>query len=67
MLARQLAGGPTLAFAAAKRLIRGGWSAVLDDQLAREAQSMSRLGGADDVGAGIAAFTAKLTPRFMGR
>ena len=42
-LARQLADGPTLAYAAARRLMHQGWTQPLGEQLDLETQAIARL------------------------
>ena len=65
-VAQQLAEGPTLAFAATKRLFRESWSATLDNQLASEASSISSLGRSRDAQTGIHSFLARQAPDFLG-
>jgi len=66
-LARQLAEGPSGAFGGAKRLIHLGWGATLEEQLAREAESIIQRAGSDDGQEGIHAFVEKRPPHFTGR
>jgi 2-(1,2-epoxy-1,2-dihydrophenyl)acetyl-CoA isomerase len=65
-LAVQLAAGPTAALGAAKRLLRAGWTATLDEQLEREAETITRMFDSPDGREGIAAFVEKRPPRFKG-
>ncbi len=65
-LARQLAQGPTLAFAESKRLILEGSGLGLEDALEAEALAQTRCGEtADHVGA-VAAFLDRQVPSFSG-
>lgn len=66
-LARDLAGGPTRAYAAAKRLIHSSWTESLESQLELETESIAALGGATDAVEGIQAFLEKRAPEFQGR
>lgn len=65
-LAGQLATGATGALGAAKRLLHAGWTATLEEQLEREAESIVRMANSPDGREGIAAFVAKRPPRFGG-
>ncbi len=65
--AQQLANGPTRAFGGMRRLLRDTWSTSLTDQLAAERDSLIAAATTLDSAEGIAAFTAKRTPRFQGR
>jgi 2-(1,2-epoxy-1,2-dihydrophenyl)acetyl-CoA isomerase len=62
----QLAGGPTRAYAAAKRLVRDAATNDLETQLAREAAEMVAAGRTADGIEGVAAFVEKRRPRFTG-
>jgi 2-(1,2-epoxy-1,2-dihydrophenyl)acetyl-CoA isomerase len=66
-LAMQLAAGPTRALGAAKHLLRESADATLQEQLAREADTIARMGTTADAAEGIQAFLAKRPPRFTGR
>jgi len=66
-LARTLAGGATLALAAAKRMIWDGLGATVDERLAEESRTVSGLSGTADAREGLAAVIAKRTPVFEGR
>jgi 2-(1,2-epoxy-1,2-dihydrophenyl)acetyl-CoA isomerase len=65
--AAQLAAGPTAAYAAAKRAIRGSWDNTLEDQLTLEAQEQGQCGKSRDFKEGLLAFTEKRAARFEGR
>ncbi|WP_417612661.1 enoyl-CoA hydratase/isomerase family protein [Parasphingorhabdus sp.] len=66
-LAQQLAKGPTLAFAASRRLLLETNDNSLDTQLAREAELLSRICASDDVREGIAAALERRPAAFKGR
>ena len=66
-LTAQLANAPTQGLAAAKRAIRGAWSATLEQQLALESQLQRDCGLTLDYKEGVNAFKARRTPRFQGR
>lgn len=66
-LAERLAGGPTLAYAAAKAALRRGWTAPLADVLAAEQDDQRRLGLTEDHRYAVGAFLAKQRPQFAGR
>ena len=66
-LARNLAGGPPKALAAAKRLVDVGVELPLADAIALERQTVSALFETADRVEGIAAFTEKRLPVFTGR
>jgi 2-(1,2-epoxy-1,2-dihydrophenyl)acetyl-CoA isomerase len=65
-LAAQLAAGPTKAFAAAKRLILGGWTETLESQLEQESQAITAMAATADAAEGIAAFLEKRQAGFKG-
>ncbi|MDF3350688.1 2-(1,2-epoxy-1,2-dihydrophenyl)acetyl-CoA isomerase [Sulfitobacter sp. KE34] len=65
--AAQLAGGPTAAYAEAKKAIRASWDNGLEDQLSLEAQAQGRCGKSQDFAEGVTAFTQKRSPKFQGR
>ncbi len=65
--AAHLAGGPTAAYAAAKKVIRGSWNNTLEDQLTLEAQEQGKCGKSRDFKEGVLAFTEKRRPTFEGR
>jgi 2-(1,2-epoxy-1,2-dihydrophenyl)acetyl-CoA isomerase len=66
-LATLLAGGPTLAYATAKRAIREAWAAPWPDVLAAEARDQAALGETADHRGAVDAFLAKQRPEFTGR
>ncbi|MGH9114703.1 MAG: enoyl-CoA hydratase/isomerase family protein [Acidimicrobiales bacterium] len=63
----RLAGGPTRAFAAAKRAIQEAWAAPLDEVLAAEARAQIELGATRDHRGAVEDFLAKRKPTFTGR
>lgn len=65
--ANDLAHGPTLALAHAKRLIRESWDATWDEQSHREAEAMAASAATQDHREGVAAFLAKRAPNFTGK
>jgi 2-(1,2-epoxy-1,2-dihydrophenyl)acetyl-CoA isomerase len=65
-LAHQLAHGPTLAYAACKRLIGAATHNSLEAQLEAEAQAFSRLAETFDMREGVSAFVAKRAAAFKG-
>lgn len=66
-VARELAGGATLALAATKRLIWDGLGAGVDERLAEESRTVSELSGTYDALEGLAAVIGKRAPEFEGR
>ncbi|KRB80095.1 enoyl-CoA hydratase [Nocardioides sp. Root190] len=66
-LARQLAQGPTLAFAESKRLILEGSGLGLDDALEAEALAQTRCGETADHVDAVRAFLGREKPSFSGR
>lgn len=64
---RELAEGPTLAFALAKRELRASLGNELERQLALEAELQARAASSRDAHEGVAAFVDKRRPRFEGR
>ncbi|WP_052851565.1 enoyl-CoA hydratase-related protein [Streptomyces avicenniae] len=66
-LARALAAGPTLAYAALKRSLAFGAAHTLDETLALEAELQREAGASADHRAAVEAFLRKGTPRFEGR
>jgi 2-(1,2-epoxy-1,2-dihydrophenyl)acetyl-CoA isomerase len=62
-----LAAGPTRAFGEIRRLLRGGWSATLAEQLRAETDALARVAATSDARGAIAAFLAKTTATFEGR
>jgi 2-(1,2-epoxy-1,2-dihydrophenyl)acetyl-CoA isomerase len=65
--ARELAAGPTLAFARMRQLLRESWGATVEQQLAEEGEAMVESGGSADAREGVEAFVARREPRFSGR
>jgi len=65
--AAQLASGPTVAYAAAKTVIRDSWDNSFEDQLALEAREQGRCGKTRDFKEGVLAFTEKRPAAFEGR
>jgi len=66
-LARQLAQGPTRAYAAAKRLVLSSAHETLESQMELESAAIAEAAASPDGQEGIAAFLAKRTPTFSGR
>jgi 2-(1,2-epoxy-1,2-dihydrophenyl)acetyl-CoA isomerase len=65
--ATQLAKGPTLAYGAIKRALRGSLVSDLDQQLDTEARLQEELGTTRDFREGVMAFLEKRPARFEGR
>ena len=65
-LARQLAAGPTRAYAAAKRLLQRSLDQSLETQLEDEAQAIAMASATADAREGIRAFLEKRPPQFRG-
>ena len=65
-LARQLAGGPTLSYAAIKQAINAAATNTLDQQLDLERDSQRELGRSADFKEGVSAFLAKRPAAFTG-
>lgn len=66
-LARQLASAPTLGFARTKQAVYESWNRSLEGQLDLERDLQQELGRSADYAEGVAAFTEKRVPRFLGR
>jgi len=66
-LARRLAAGPTLSYAAIKRAIHSAATNTLDQQLDLERDSQRELGRSVDCREGVAAFLAKRPAHFTGQ
>jgi 2-(1,2-epoxy-1,2-dihydrophenyl)acetyl-CoA isomerase len=64
--ARQLAEGPTGAYAALKQALRGAFEQSLEAQLALEARLQGVCGASADFREGVTAFQEKRAPRFTG-
>lgn len=65
-LARDLAGGPTLAFGAVKTLLNGTFEQALESQMELEARAIAELSVSADGQEGIRAFLEKRKPEFTG-
>ncbi|WP_299962300.1 enoyl-CoA hydratase-related protein [uncultured Roseobacter sp.] len=65
--AAHLAQGPTAAYAAIKKVIRGSWDNSLEEQLALEARQQGQCGKSRDFKEGVLAFTEKRPASFEGR
>jgi 2-(1,2-epoxy-1,2-dihydrophenyl)acetyl-CoA isomerase len=66
-VARQLAQGPTLAYARAKKLCYSSLHETLETQMANEAHEITASGKTEDFREGITAFMQKRVPTFQGR
>ncbi|MFF8956695.1 enoyl-CoA hydratase/isomerase family protein [Streptomyces sp. NPDC014894] len=66
-VARALAAGPTLAYAAIKESLAFGADRSLDEALEREGDLQSRAGASEDHTIAVRAFIAKEKPRYLGR
>jgi 2-(1,2-epoxy-1,2-dihydrophenyl)acetyl-CoA isomerase len=66
-LARELAGGPTLAYGAGKKLFKQMYTPTLENFLDAEAWAQSTALLSQDHAEGIRAFLEKRKPRFQGR
>jgi 2-(1,2-epoxy-1,2-dihydrophenyl)acetyl-CoA isomerase len=66
-LARQVAAGPTLAYAAVRDVLNYSATHSLEESLAREGEMMNRTGATDDHRSAVTAFLAKQKPEFSGR
>jgi 2-(1,2-epoxy-1,2-dihydrophenyl)acetyl-CoA isomerase len=65
-IARQLARGPTLAFAAVKRLLLSSDDEDLGQQMKHESASIVQMSRSHDGLAGVRAFKDKVEPSFIG-
>jgi len=65
--AAQLASGPTLAYASAKKAIRESWDNSFEGQLALEAREQGKCGQSRDFKEGVIAFLQKRIAKFEGR
>jgi 2-(1,2-epoxy-1,2-dihydrophenyl)acetyl-CoA isomerase len=66
-VARQLAQGPTLAYARAKKLCYSSVNETLETQMEHEARDIADSGKTEDFREGIQAFMQKRAPIFQGR
>ncbi|MET0534745.1 MAG: 2-(1,2-epoxy-1,2-dihydrophenyl)acetyl-CoA isomerase PaaG [Steroidobacter sp.] len=66
-LAAQLAAAPTKGLARTKQAIYESWDKTLEQQLNTERDFQRELGRSQDYAEGVAAFTEKRTPKFVGR
>ncbi len=66
-LATRLAGAPTLGLVRTKQAILSSWSRTLERQLDLERDFQRELGFSADYVEGVAAFTQKRDPKFIGR
>ena len=66
-IARRLAAGPTLSYAAIKQAINVASTSTLDQQLDLERAGQRELGRSADHREGVAAFLAKRAPVFGGK
>ncbi|MBV8910830.1 MAG: 2-(1,2-epoxy-1,2-dihydrophenyl)acetyl-CoA isomerase, partial [Gammaproteobacteria bacterium] len=66
-LAAHLAGAPTRGLARTKQAIYESFGRTLEQQLDVERDYQGELGRSADYAEGVAAFTAKRAPRFIGR
>ncbi|WP_299671049.1 enoyl-CoA hydratase-related protein [uncultured Roseobacter sp.] len=65
--AAHLAQGPTAAYAAIKKVIRGSWDNSMEEQLTLEAKQQGQCGKSRDFKEGVLAFTEKRPAEFEGR
>jgi 2-(1,2-epoxy-1,2-dihydrophenyl)acetyl-CoA isomerase len=66
-LATRLAAAPTLGLARTKQALYGSWGHTLEQQLDVERDFQRELGNSADYAEGVAAFTQKRDPKFIGR
>ncbi|MFV0127970.1 enoyl-CoA hydratase/isomerase family protein [Streptomyces sp. HMX112] len=66
-VARALAAGPTLAYAALKESLAYGAGHTLDEALEKEDELQTRAGASQDHAIAVEAFLAKEKPRYVGR
>jgi 2-(1,2-epoxy-1,2-dihydrophenyl)acetyl-CoA isomerase len=66
-LATQLAAAPTRGLARTRQALYEGWGRTLEEQLDIERDYQRELGRTADYAEGVAAFTQKRPPQFMGR
>ncbi|MGZ2258232.1 enoyl-CoA hydratase-related protein [Roseobacter sp. A03A-229] len=65
--AAHLAQGPTAAYGAIKKVIRGSWDNSMEEQLTLEAKQQGQCGKSRDFKEGVLAFTEKRPAQFEGR
>jgi 2-(1,2-epoxy-1,2-dihydrophenyl)acetyl-CoA isomerase len=65
--AAHLAGGPTAAYSAVKKVMRDSWNNDFESQLTLEAQEQGKCGKSRDFKEGVLAFTEKRPADFEGR
>jgi 2-(1,2-epoxy-1,2-dihydrophenyl)acetyl-CoA isomerase len=65
--ARELASGPTRAYAEAKRLLWNGTGSSVENCLADEARTVAQLSGTADAREGLAAVIERRAPAYVGR
>jgi 2-(1,2-epoxy-1,2-dihydrophenyl)acetyl-CoA isomerase len=65
-LGRELAAGPTRAYALTKQLVNNAAFASLDDQLDLEVEAQTQAGATADHLEGVRAFLGKRPPEFKG-
>ncbi len=65
--AAKLAGGPTAAYASAKKAIRESWDNTFEEQLSLEAREQGKCGQSRDFQEGVISFMQKRPPAFEGR
>ncbi|MFJ9704114.1 enoyl-CoA hydratase/isomerase family protein [Streptomyces sp. NPDC101234] len=66
-VARTLADGPTVAYAALKEAVAYGLSHSLDETLQKEDELQARAGASEDHGIAVQAFVNKEKPKYLGR
>ncbi|MEU3978580.1 enoyl-CoA hydratase-related protein [Streptomyces sp. NPDC026672] len=66
-VARALAEGPTVAYAAIKEAVAYGLTHTLDETLAKEDELQTRAGTSEDHTIAVEAFVKKQRPRYLGR
>ncbi|SES25914.1 Enoyl-CoA hydratase [Streptomyces sp. yr375] len=66
-VARALASGPTVAYAAIKEAVAFGFSHSLSETLEKEDELQARAGASEDHGIAVQAFVNKEKPKYLGR